>query len=243
MNFKVSMTPNPRREMERLAKRMGDDAWQAVVRIAVGTAREMARVTYPRGASKKPIIRVIERDARRAVEAVPAKFFASLERATPGRRQVKFDMVRHKIRKDQLERGEEEINAWIEAARTGRGTVRRELPPPIKMVAPQPAFNRVLRRRRKLAGVTKGGWLGAGMEAARMQKGADRLSIGKNFMSWAQKWRRVGRATRTGNRVLLANRSVAAGHLNNPGQVQEALKWGYQKTRAWYSKAIRDLEK
>jgi hypothetical protein len=58
--------------------------------------------------------------------------------------------------------------------------------------------------RRALSGMAKGGWLGSGMKAAQMQTGGDRIAIGKNYLSYAQKFAKFGRMIMRGG--LLSTR-------------------------------------
>jgi len=229
--------------LRQLARDFGEDSDQATARLAVSAGREMATVTPPRGNSKKVIQGAIERDARRAlvVVGIPA-YFAHLQREG-SRARMRFRNRWQPVRPDQLERSPARINSHIEQLRNRRGRIPRGLSLDRRLITTLASFRNVMRIRRKLAGTTKGGWIGAGQRAGRFQRGGDRVTIGKNFMSWAQKWAKLGRASRQGREIILHNQSVAAAHLGDVGAADQAVDRSWKKTIAWYKRAIKARER
>lgn len=235
-----------RRNFSKWQKKFGDSAAQAVSRLSVGVARETAILVEPKGKSKKKVVNGIVAGARSNIVAIPARDFNKLSaKRRPG---FKFGHRWVTLDADQLLRGESEIQRFIEANRDGRGRVRK-LSPERKAVAKKGDFNKVLVKRKRLAGIAKGSVLGAGMRAARFQRGGRRLSIGKNFMAWAQKHAGFGTAKRRRRafgpeiRLISEARHTRNNDIVSQQDVKEASRRAWRKTLAWYRHAMRELDK
>jgi len=233
-----------RRTLKGYGRRFKDSNWQLTCRLAVSVARELAVLTEPRGKGKKAIVAAIEADARRAVVPLSARTFQAARRRGriwDGRQYVA-------VPADRFLEDEDAVWRAIEVARGRGGRVRKGLTGG-PAVTRRPVFLRVLRKRRKLAGIAKGSWLGAGMEAARFQRGAARLSIGRNFMSWAQKHARFGRARRrrrgwrAGIELVSLARHTRRREIFPVGVEDEAVARAFRNTANWYRRALKEAEK
>lgn len=231
---------------KKWAKKFGDSNKQAVARLAVSVARETAILVEPRGKSKKPIVGAIMKDARKNIVGIPAKGFTKLtQKRSPG---FKFDHQWVTLRSHQLLRDKGEINAFIERTRDGKGRVRK-LPANHRGVCRKKDFNAALVERKKWAGEAKGSFIGAGLKAARFQRGGSRLTIGKNFMAFAQKHADEGTAKR---KLTLRGPSINlrsfAEHTKSKrilpfSAPREAARRAWKNTAGWYRRAIKELEK
>jgi hypothetical protein len=138
-----------------------------------------------------------------------------------------------------------EVNDWIEMNRTRRRARTAKLAIEDRKVCTEAVFKAAMKIRFKNAGMAKGGWLGAGMVIARMQSGTERINIGKNFLSYAQKHSNYGtakppmngysptaemfnRVRHSGARTVLSDKAKNA-----------AIEWGLRKTLTWYKKATK----
>lgn len=139
----------------------------------------------------------------------------------------------------------ETLNAWVESNRTRRRGRTAKIPPQKRMVTTARTMKKLVARRRLLAGIAKGGWIGAGREAAKFQTGGDRITIGKNFFSYAQKHAHYGRAKKSGGplspSITLHNtaRHTASRNVVAPTQVAKNLVWAKRKTLTWYNRAAK----
>ena len=137
------------------------------------------------------------------------------------------------------------INRHIDKLREGHGNPPRYIPWSKMIVCSTAAFNKAMTIRRKRIGMNKGGWLGAGIAAARLQAGPERAKIGKNVASWAQKHAKMGRAAwdGTGKFIDLFNDTSYATALLPRSEEQLALEKSWEDTTRWYQKAIKRREK
>ncbi len=136
------------------------------------------------------------------------------------------------------------VNDWIELNRTRRRSRTAKIPISERKVCTEKVFKKAMKERFKRAGMAKGGWLGAGMAMAKHQRGAGRITIGKNYMSFAQKHSRFGSARAPMNSFSpvghLTNsvKHVASSHVLSPTAIREASGWSLKATIKWYNKAI-----
>ena len=103
--------------------------------------------------------------------------------------------------------------------------------------------------RYKRAGMAKGGWVGAGQEIAKAQKGASQDRIGVNFLKYAQKHSHFGSAVAPQSgfspRSKLTNKVGHSGerHVLARGAFDKASAWGLRKTIRWYKEALKAIDK
>ncbi len=249
--MKLEFEENPGITMERLAKEFKEDASQATARLAVRFGKDLANKTQPWGLTtkaKKTIEKSMERSARRVCYVVPPKRPELLRRIKQGGRGARLKSRKlgwNEVQPGQFKSDPSEINRHIDKVRRGKANPPANLPWSSMIVVSNAAFNRAMTARRKRVGIHKGGWLGAGVAAGRLQSGPDRANIGKNVASWAQKHMRMGAARWDADRryVFLTNYGVnIEGLLTLAGQVQ-AFDDAQETTLAWYRKAIKRRER
>ena len=167
---------------KKWSKKFGDSSNDALVRLSVAVSRELAIKTAPPGRSKKKQIQSIIAGARANIITVSAREFRKIANASKPAMKINHQWVR--LREDQILRSPDAINEHIEKNRGSDGRVRR-LQPRNKAVCRRPDMNKTLVRRKRLAGVAKGSWIGAGNRIARYSGTVGK--VGRNFLAWARK--------------------------------------------------------
>jgi len=242
--FKMSATAQlDRGSLEKFRKQFGDTSDQALLRVAVSTSKQCAFLTNPRGKDKKvkdKILNAINKGALLNITPLPVKEF---NRHAKSNNPAQFVKGRwYKMNQDQILRNEEDVWDFIEKSRRGMRRGRpRWLHASRKAICKKKDMERVQTRRRKLAGIMKGSWLGAFAPLSRKINGSDKPRIAKNYMSWAQKhmdrgsarWRSGARDT---SEALLI--SQAPGTLNkmyfDQSLADEAVQNAWANTIKWY---------
>jgi hypothetical protein len=236
--------PKLRRSLERAARRFGDTNKTAVARWGVQTCRELAVSTqiYGKGGARKKQIAAIEAGVHAVIAEVTDKQFA---RMVSGRQ--KTAKIRNRwvtITKDRLLATESDCQQWIESRRGEKGHTET-LDQFSIGIAPKSVVRKVLVARRERAGAAKGGFIGAGLAIATRQKGADRITIGKNFLGYAHKHSKRGSARASGDNfkpiATLSNRSrhSGSGYVLSSAEKSKAVGFGLRKTITWYSRAAK----
>ena len=223
-------------KLHMLAEEINETSTQSTVRLGVGAARALAQATEPRkstvGSRKKKAAAAM----RRVVEPMGARDFNKLRKQAKPR--VKLGGQWYAFDKRRLIEDDRQLWRVIENNRVNGKTKKR--PPQTRYICKQATFNKVATRRAKLWGAAKGAWIGAGQEIARREKGIDRLSIGKNFLSWTQKHTRKGSGKQVGKgdwtTAILQNNTTGAA--KNEGlsrsSVMKALHLGRKATFGYY---------
>jgi len=243
--FKMSATAEmDRGSLEKFRKQFGDTSDQALLRLSLSVSRECAFYTQPRGKKKDKIVGAIVGGARRNIIPLKAPDFKRHAKSNnPGH----FMNGRwHKLHQDQILRDEDEIWDFIEKYREGNKGRVKWLPPGRKAICKVADLNKVIRRRKKLAGTMKGSWFGAFGPLSRKVTGADRPRLGKNYMYWAQRHKDKGRGRwAPGGRDKSEARLISQvpGTLDkkyfNQRLADEAVKSSWRKTIAWYRKQCK----
>lgn len=235
--------PKLERSLKKLAKDFGDTNAQAVARWGVSTCRDLAKQTQVWGDKSKT-----------ETDAVTGK---KTSRGPLQRQQgaiimdalfvirVTNDQYPPKKKKADRLTSVEAVMDWIEINRTRRRARTAHLPLSEKKECDERIFAKAMKIRGKLAGIAKGGWIGAGQHIARTQVGTDRISIGKNYLGYAHKHARLGHGRL--ERGLLkpsafltnAARHVPSSHVLSKGAFASASKWGLVKTLTWYRRAMK----
>jgi len=235
------------KKFAKFRKKFGDTSNQALLRVAVGAAREAAILTEVRGKSKKKQIDSIVTGARINIVAIPGRDFNKL--ASKRRPGFQFNRQWVRLRPNQLLRDADAVNEFIEKQRDGRGRVQK-LKARDKAVCRKPDMTKTLVRRKKLAGVAKGSWIGAAKKASRLSRGPQRAKIGKNFLSWAQKHSDKGtarfrRAMLGRSEVRLISKAPATRRKAIFSQMagREAIRRAWKNALAWYRRAARRIDK
>jgi hypothetical protein len=231
------------KSLKSAAKGFGESSKQAVIRWGVQTAREMAVETqaWGRSGTKKKQEGAMIADAYNVLIVVDNILKASEQNGWFSLNQGKFQYWED----NRVLKTSEQINDWIEINRTRRRGRTPKLAWIDRKVAHRDVFKKAMRIRFQLAGMAKGGWLGAGQEIARAQTGQGRINIGRNFLGYAQKHSKFGSAKKPINPFKpiteLRNtvRHSSAGNVLGSGASQKAIIFGLRKTTQWYRKAAK----
>lgn len=164
-------------KLRRLAKEFGDTNEQAIARLAVSCARNLAFETEPWG--KKGTKAIQEASILQGIKKI-------VRIVTP----AKMEQLKRTRRAHLIQSGQE-LNQHIESLRAEGGLVP-SIPHANLVRVTEATVKKCFTIRRKLAGMAKGGWLGAGIKAAQMQTGGDRIAIGKNYLGYTQKHAHFG---------------------------------------------------
>lgn len=239
--------PKLERSLKRFAKEFGESNAQAVTRWAVNACRELAFETQAwgtKGTRKKQEGAIIA-DAYNVLlvvdELVKTQRGAGYRATNQGKS--------YGVSADNALLSPEDVNEWIELNRTRRRGRTAKLPPTERKACDQRTFKAAMKVRFARAGMAKGGWLGAGQMIARAQTGQERINIGKNFLSYAQKHGGKGHARKpiSGWKPFaeISNRTAHSSNKNvlTAGGQKRAMDWSLKKTLNWYRKSVRALDK
>ena len=226
------------KSMRRFVKQFGDTTNQALLRLAVSAGRECALLTQPYGSSKKKIQDSIKHGAEANIAAIPPTLFNRIEKSrNPA---FKFSRGWVHLNNGQILKSGSEIWDFIEDNRMPNGRVKW-LPHRQKAIARKDDFKDVMVRRRKLAGVTKGSWLGAHQALAKKIRGSDKPRLGKNFMNWAQKHMDKGDGEFRGKRLGKSEARLVSDapatkdkRIFAKDDAKKAVKRAWKKTLGWY---------
>lgn len=178
-------------KLNKFRRKFGESSNQALVRLGVDTAKLAAVLTQPEGKGKKKIIKGINSGAKRNIAPLPAKAFSYFTKQK--RISFPFQGSWVTLREDQVLRSPSEIYDFVEKHRDSKGRVK-SLPRGRRAICKQGDMDKAMTARRKLAGVAKGSWLGAGKSLAKKSKGPAPATVGKNYMAWAQKHKKLGQS-------------------------------------------------
>lgn len=238
--------PRLERSLKRFSKQMGESQAQAVIRWSIQVCRELAMETQVWGKVKtRPKQEgAMMKDAFNVILVVE-----KLEKTRGNGYRATNQGKSYGIPARKALLDPEMVNNWIEINRTKRNRRTAELPTTERMVCDQSAFKAAMKIRLARAGMAKGAWIGAGNEIARAQTGTDKITIGKNFLSYTQKHKQWGDAKKPSNGwkpvAGITNRLAYSGNprvLHRSG-IDKAIKFGLSKTVKYYQKAIRAIDK
>lgn len=240
--------PKLLKSLDKAAANFGETNQTAVARWGVQTCRALAVSTQAFGktGTRKKQELAIEADARRVIYPVdqikPSRTGRSVRATHEGK---SFNWPQ-----DRTLKNEAEVNAWIDAHRKDGKHRTERLPFPELAICTLRVFKKAMKLRAVNSGKAKGAWLGAGADIAKHQKGVDRINIGKNFLSYAQKHSGKGEAKMRRDRFKpvgdLINKARHSGssYVLGQGQKAKAVQIGLQQTIRWYrSAAKKALEK
>lgn len=232
------------RSLRRASSAFGDTTQQAVTRWAVQVGREMAVSTqaYGKSNTKQKQQFAIEADARNVI--FPVKILRTSSSGQSVR--YEFNGRRGSWPSGRVLRDEGAVNDWIEMHRTRRRARTSKLPFPELAICDTRIFKKAMKIRFARAGMAKGGWLGAANKAATFQRGAQRISIGRNFLGYAQKHNDKGDAKleRGAGFRPIAKLINKARHSSNryvlaPSEIRKGIGFALRKTLSWYRAATR----
>lgn len=229
-------------KLDKASKKLGESNKNAVARWGVQICRELAVSTqvYGKSGTKKKQDSAIEAGVNNVVVALTGV------RQKPKTVSGLLNGKRVSWPKSRFTSDAETLSRWVDSQRSGKARhTRRNLKMHEKMAAPKTVVNKVIRERKKRNGIAKGAWLGAGAKIASYQVGADRISIGKNFLGYSQKHGSRGTASRTSSMINpIAKLTNNSEHSRTPyvlshSETSKAIRFGLTKTIKWYQMAAR----
>lgn len=231
--------------LKKASKAFGDTNKNAIARWGVQTCRELAVSTQVHGKGGKPRkkqIGAIETGVNAVIASVSDKQFRTLLSGKVKRAKIRNRWV--EVTQERLIPDEGKAMEWIESHRSEKGRTPR-LDQFSIGIAPQSVVRKVVRIRSARAGIAKGAWLGAGAKIANRQKGAQKINIGQNLLSYAQKHAARGDARATSDPfnpiAFLENKSAHSGtdHVLSQKEKDKAVGFGLRKTINWYRMAAK----
>lgn len=220
------------RSLRKYSKQFGESSSQAVVRWSVQTCRELAFETLPfgnkSGKAKAAQKAAIERDTGRVMNVV--------------------QKMPRKSKNVRILKSPAQVIGWMDQNRTSDNRTKK-LPKSERMVCTRRTFNAAVRLMMAHAGIAKGGFIGAGQDIARAQKGASKITIGKSYLGYTQKHSRFGRATKPRSgfkpaaKIQNTAEHTALKYVLKKSSIKKAIDFGLKKTIKWYSRTIRALDK
>ena len=233
-----------KRSLERFRMQFGETSDQALLRLALSTSRECAFYTQPWGKKKDKIVGAIEGGARRNIVPLKAPDFKRHARSNNPSHFLNGRW--YPLHQDQILRDQDEIWDFIEKHRKGNKGRVKWVPPGREAICKAADLNKVIGRRKKLAGTMKGSWFGAFGPLSRKIQGADRPRLGRNYMYWAQRHKDKGRGRWVaGGRDKSEARLISKvpGTLDNKyfnqRSADKAIKSSWRRTIAWYRKQCK----
>jgi hypothetical protein len=224
--------PELQRSLRKFSKMFGETNAQAVVRWSVQTCRELAFETQVWGKKKT-------QGKQRGAIVKDAYNVVMVQAKIPKKRRNK-----------KIIRDAGELVDWINLNRVRRGARTAKLPIHERKLCSRAVFNKAITIKTKRAGMAKGGFLGAGMDIARRQKGQDKINIGKNYFGYAHKHSHFGSATKpkAGSKKptsKITNRVsyTSDEYVIKKSAMKKAMKEGLKKTLEWYKSALRRQNK
>lgn len=238
--------PKLERSLKRFASQLGETNAQAVIRWSVQVCRELAMETQVFGRSKTRGKQegAIYKDAMNVLLVVE-----HLEK-TKGRSYRATNQGKtYGVSTRKALNDEAAITNWIEINRTKRNARTAEIPVFERMICDEKTFKKAIKSRLARSGMAKGAWIGAGNHIANAQKGADKQSIGRNFLNYTQKHQKWGSARKPRNGFRpsagITNKLSYSGNtkvLSKSG-ITKAIQFGLKKTINYYRKTLRAIDK
>lgn len=236
------------KKLQKVSKAYNESQTQSVKRWGVSSCRVLALRTQAFGKSAKVQKLAMMKDARNVLythkgTATPSKTGKSMvyQSDKGGKSGVKID---------RYLKSEIEIKKWIDSHRTTPNRRTKKLPPEERSVCSDAMFKRAINQKHKdSSGMAKDGWLDAGDQISKRQKGKRPMKIGEGFIKWSRKTAKLGTAKESKKRF----RSVAKliNHLGytsksyvlKTGDMNKAVKDGLINTLKWYKKSIQSENK
>lgn len=237
--------PELEKSLKKYAKEFGETSAQAVVRWSVQTCRELAMETQAWGKSetKKKQQGAILADAYNVLLVVDSL------RITGKSAKVFNQGNTYTVPSSMVIQTPTEISDWIEIHRTRRRGRTARIPIDQRKVVTRAKFKKGMKERLARAGMAKGAWLGAGQVIAKAQVGQDKITIGKNFLGYTQKFMDKGTATKPKNGWKpicgLTNKTAhsASNHVLSSAGMRRSVDFGLKKAVKWYATAINAKNK
>lgn len=239
------------RSLKKAAAKFGDTNEQMLYRWGVQCAREAAIETQPYGGRTGKQGTAAKKKSRNSIEqglyaiCIPLKGVRrfksgkTVEGITMDGKRIRFPVSRFYDSPDKLDQ-------FWQSRRNQRYKRTRRSDIESKAAAPFKVFKATLKKRLAHAGMAKSGWIQAGQMIAARQQGAERIRIGKGFLSYAQKIKGKGRISLSKGDGFspaawihnLSNHTKST-HVMKPNRVQGRVIWAAKNTLKWYHSAIR----
>lgn len=215
------------RSIKKYAKAFGESSAQAVTRWSVQTSRELAKYSQPFKGGMKAQRSSMWKDALNCIIPIEGK-------SPQGAAALKSP---------------QQIISWIDENRTRRGRRVAKLPINQRKKCSMANLKKAITIKSKLAGLAKGGWLGAGNEIAQNQTGSNKFSIGSSYIKYAQKHKYAGKAKAPQNGfnpvAEISNQSRHSGneYVLRQNQIKKAIADGRRKCLNFYKIVVNKLNK
>lgn len=232
-----------RRKLKKVEERYENNQAQAVKRWGVMTCRELAKYTQIFGSKPSFHKATMFKDALRVIYT-----HEGTSKSTASGRSISFKVlgVRRTTTNDKYMMSEAAVIKWIDQNRTGKHRHTVRIPPNKKKACSNALLRRAINRKHKLtSGMAKDGWLDAGEQIAKGQRGDKPDKIGLKLMKFARKPARLG-SVKEGSRGMksfgiLTNKVsyVSSSNVLSAANKKKAIRDGMSKTMKWYKHAIK----
>lgn len=205
------------RSLKKATKSVGATNKNATTRWAVATARELAIQTQPHG--KAGTKKIMSNSVRVGINS--CVLIGHPNRIKRGGPRIATSL-------DQL-------NSFVESNRDNKGRARW-LHRDRRMICSRQMYNQLVKSRLTKIGKAKGGWVGAGREIAKRQRGRNREIIGKSFLKWTERHQDKGsgklRKSLFNPLVFLSHRSrhVKNSMILKRSDANRSVYWALKKT-------------
>ena len=230
------------RKLKKTAKGFGESQKQAVKRWGVHTCRQLAKYTQPFGGSGSKLKRAMFKDGSNVIFTHDK----AAKKTGSGYKVISSNGKPFYVSADRYLNSVTDVTRWINQNRVSSKKRTRKLPIEQKKVCKNSVFRRAINQRYKqYGGMAKDGWLDAGEEMSKKQKGKNPEKVGKSLMKWARKPARYGGAKVSRNPVksfgILNNKvaHVSTAHVLSNSNKSKAVRDGAMNTLKWYRKTIK----
>ena len=238
--------PKLERSLKRFANRLGETNGQAVIRWSIQVCRELAMETQVFGKVKTRNKQegAMYRDALNVILVVE-----KLEKTRGRGYSATNQGSKYGVQSRRALTDHQAVNDWIELNQTKRNARTPELARSEKMVCDMKTFTAAMKIRLARAGMAKGAWIGAGMEIARAQTGTEKMSIGRNFLSYTQKHKRYGDAKKPvmgfKPAAAITNKLAysSSSHVLQRSGITKSIQFGLKKTVTFYRRTLAAIDK
>lgn len=230
------------RKLKKLAKVYGDNQEQAVKRWGVQTCRDLAKYTQIFGSKPKQHKQALFKEALKVMYAHEGS-----AKNSKGGKSISFTMNGKKRTASNSDyfRSVDEVLKWIEQNRTGKHKSTVKLPPSRKKVCSLALLKRSINQKyKRSSGLAKDGWLDAGEQISKRQRGNRPERIGASVMKFSRKPAKMGKAIEDSRMMksfgILVNKAKysSSKHVLSVANKKLAVKDGMDKTLNWYKKSI-----
>ena len=237
------------RKLLKLGKAYGEGKKQSVKRWGVMLCKQLAEQSAIPKASKKDKAKnyknLLQVDFRKTVVVYSKK----IGKAKKGE-SVKLSYDKNNTVKWVPQRNfitsPDELLKWVDQHRGGRNKQVNVFLGDKRKAVLKSTFNKALRfRYKESSGRVKDGWLDAGDSVGLLQKGPNRVLIGKNVYKFLRKPEKLGRAREFGSTfkpaAFLTNKNQYAFKSNvlSRGKINMAINLSLSFTIKWYKNTIR----